>query len=115
MFFWGSANYDKMGIERKVTTVDVPLHAEWKVEKTGFYTETNQAAMRLQLQFIEPSARKMIPKGTEILSQIKEIVWGDSHCVMLDMKGRLFSMGTTMNGRLGLADRDLPGMMKYPT
>lgn len=68
MFFWGSANYHKMGIDKKVTTVDSPLFAEWKIEKTGFYTETGKGAMRHQLSFIEPSQRRNLPKGTEILS-----------------------------------------------
>jgi len=46
MFMWGSANYHKMGINRKVTTIDSPIFAEWKVEKVGFYTETGKGAMR---------------------------------------------------------------------
>ena len=115
MFFWGSANYHKMGFDRNVTTVDQPLHAEWYIEKTGFYTETGAGAMRHQLRFIEPMKRKDVPKNAEILTQMKEVTWGDTHCTMLDTKGRLFSCGASQKGRLGLADKDIPGMMKYPT
>ena len=68
MFFWGSANYHKMGLDRKVTTVDQPLLAEWKVEKTGFYTEAGVGAMRHELQFIEPTKYKELPKNAEVLS-----------------------------------------------
>ena len=95
MFFWGSANYHKMGIDKKLTTVDSPIFAEWKIEKTGFYTETGKGAMRHQLQFIDSSLKRALPKGTQILSSIRDITWGDSHCVMLDTKGRLFSMGAS--------------------
>lgn len=104
-----------MGIDRKVQTIDAPLYAEWWVEKVGFYTETGKGAVRHLLHFLEPNQRRNIPNGSSILSQFRDITWGDSHCVMLDTKGRLFSMGASQKGRLGLADRDLPGMVKQPT
>lgn len=54
MFMWGSSSDDKMGILTKQTTVDQPIYAEWRVEKTGFYTETGKPAVRNQLHYIDP-------------------------------------------------------------
>lgn len=61
--------------------------------------------MRYQLLFIDRTSPKKMAKEMEIVSQMKAITWGDSHCIMLDKKGRLFSMGSSAAGRLGLSDQ----------
>jgi alpha-tubulin suppressor-like RCC1 family protein len=35
---------------------------------------------------------------------MRSIEWGDQHGIMLDKKGRVFSMGRTYNGLLGLSE-----------
>lgn len=39
------------------------------------------------------------------ITQIRQIVWGEQHGLILDKKGRLFSMGRNINGVLGLKDK----------
>ena len=34
---------------------------------------------------------------------------------MLDMRGRIFTVGSTICGRLGLSDKELPDVVKWPT
>lgn len=46
MYVWGSAADHKLGIGKNISTVDEPMYAEWKAEKTGFYTETGKPAVR---------------------------------------------------------------------
>ena len=111
MFMWGSAAYYKMGMGKTIGTVDQPTQSEWKIEKTGFYTETGSAAMRYSLSWLEPSRPLNYKKSSSTLSSIKAISWGDSHGTMLDTNGRLFSMGASQRGRLGLADRNIPAML----
>ena len=41
--------------------------------------------------------------------------WGESHGVILDDKGRIFAMGLSSNGRLGLPDKELPEYVEQPT
>ena len=115
MYMWGSASDHKLGLGKNINTQDEPLLAEWKADKTGFYTETGKPAVRYQLSFIDQAKRANLTKDTAVLSQIKTIGWGDSHCVMLDMKGRLFSMGSSVCGRLGLSDKEIPDLVKQPT
>lgn len=43
------------------------------------------------------------------------MTWGDSHGVMLDTKGRVFTMGSTNKSRLGLGDDDLEEVVDQPT
>ena len=115
MYVWGSASDHKLGIGKNINTQDDPIFCEWKVEKAGFYTETGKPAVRYQLSYIEQTKRKNLPRSTNIISQIKNISWGDSHCVMLDMKGRIFTMGVSVCGRLGLSDKEISELVKQPT
>lgn len=47
MFIWGSAADGKLGLGKDAHgTVNEPLYADWHIEKTGFYTETGQPAVR---------------------------------------------------------------------
>ena len=105
LFVWGSGQDHKLGLGKACNTQDTPVYTEWKLEKTGFYNELGKAAMRYQLLFIDRTSPKKMAKEMEIVSQMKAITWGDSHCIMLDKKGRLFSMGSSAAGRLGLSDQ----------
>ena len=46
MFIWGSATEYKLGNNKAVHSVDDPLYAEFAIEKTGYYTQTGQPAVR---------------------------------------------------------------------
>lgn len=58
-------------------------------------------------------AKKVRGHG-EIISKVKSIRWGEKHGVILDMKGRVFAMGDTSKGRLGLTDEKLPEQVMQP-
>jgi len=91
-------------------------------EKVGFYNEAGDPGIRYQLQIFNKNdkynkrgkaAEKV--KTTEKVTGMKQITWGESHCVMLDKKGRLFTMGASLNGRLGLSDNEIAEVIKFPT
>lgn len=48
------------------------------------------------------------------LSKIKCIEWGEEHGLILDKKGRLFGMGMTNQGLLGLEDREFDEIIINP-
>jgi alpha-tubulin suppressor-like RCC1 family protein len=37
---------------------------------------------------------------------VRSIVWGEQHGLILDKKGRIFSMGRMISGVLGLSEKD---------
>ena len=54
-------------------------------------------------------------KNAEYISSLKSISWGESHGVLLDKKGRVFTFGSTVSGRLGFPDKDLQETIGKPT
>ena len=58
---------------------------------------------------IRPKAQK-----GELITKVKSIRWGEKHGVLLDMKGRVFTMGESSKGRLGLPDEQLPEQVLQP-
>ena len=91
-------------------------------EKVGFYNEAGKPGIRYQLHIFNKHEKPTFnrndkkPKApSERVTGMKQITWGESHCVMLDKKGRLFAMGASLNGRLGLSDKDISEVIKFPT
>ena len=115
MYVWGSASENKLGIGKNINTQDEPLYTEWKVDKSQFFSESGKPAVRHHLQFVDKNMKGKFPKGTQILNEMKTISFGESHSVMLDTKGRIFTMGASVCGRLGLSDKELPDLVKWPT
>lgn len=54
---------------------------------------------------IDKTKRK--PK-TEYITKLKTIRWGEKHGVLLDLKGRIFTMGDSNKGKLGIPEENLP-------
>ena len=48
------------------------------------------------------------------ISKIRSIEWGEEHGLLLDKKGRLFGMGRTNYGLLGLEDREYDEIVSNP-
>ena len=113
MYIWGSATDHKLGLGKVLTSVDEPLLAMWTTEKVGFYTESGKPAVRYQLHYLDPTDKNK--DVGPVISKMKAISWGEYHAVMLDTKGRLFSMGASRDGRLGLSDKELNEVVKEPT
>ena len=113
MYIWGSATDHKLGLGKVLSSVDEPLLARWTAEKVGFYTESGKPAVRYQLHFAESTDHSK--DAAPVVTKMRAIGWGDSHGVMLDTKGRLFSMGLSNHGRLGLSDKELIEVVKEPT
>ena len=44
--------------------------------------------------------------NTEYISQFQSVSWGIDHCLLLDKKHRVFSMGFNKHGRLGHGDEN---------
>ena len=42
-------------------------------------------------------------------------MWGDHHGIMLDKRGRVYSMGRTFNGLLGLSEEETDEIISNPT
>lgn len=52
-------------------------------------------------------------KGEKLIKKVKSFKWGDKHGVMLDMKGRVFTTGESLKGKLGLLGT-LPETLIFP-
>lgn len=50
----------------------------------------------------------------DLIKKVKSIRWGEKHGVLLDMKGRVFTMGESSKGRLGLPDEQMPEQVLQP-
>ena len=59
----------------------------------------------------QPGTKKK--NDVEILSRIKSLKWGEKHAVMLDMKGRVFTMGDSDKCKLGIIG-NLPEIQSQP-
>ena len=51
----------------------------------------------------------------EKIDRFEKATWGESHGVFLDKKGRIYTCGTSSDGRLGLPDTNLPAKVSLPT
>lgn len=54
-------------------------------------------------------------KGAEYIKSIRSFEWGEQHGLILDKKGRVFSMGRTVNGLLGLDEEESDTCIYNPT
>ena len=126
MYVWGSATDNKLGIDKKginLSTVDEPFLTDFRAKKVAFKTEIGTSAIRYQLQHYDKNKFQKIQsddahKDAKRIGEavgIKQITWGESHCVIVDKKGRVFSMGSSLNGRLGLPDTKIADVVKLPT
>jgi alpha-tubulin suppressor-like RCC1 family protein len=58
-----------------------------------------------------PGNRKR--KTQHYIEKVKSIRWGERHGVLLDFKGRVFTMGDSEKGKLGLIG-ELPPLVERP-
>ena len=85
------------------------------MQATSTSLSGDEELRRLELEpFIDTNKSKRRP-NSEYVSEVKQISWGESHGVLLDKKGRVFTFGATDHGKSGLPDRDLPEALKLPT
>lgn len=91
-----------MGIAKD--NIEVPTEVCWQEKELENY--------EIELKTVILRDDLFKPKGT--LSQIRSIEWGEEHGLMLDKKGRLFGMGRTNQGLLGLEDREFDEIITNP-
>ena len=70
---------------------------------------------RLELEAFTDTNKSLKRHNAEYISTVKSITWGESHGVLLDKKGRVFAFGSTLHGRSGLPDKELPEAIQRPT
>lgn len=102
---WGDAQWGKMGIHNPNVNVDVPKQAEYKVERTII---NNSEVVELCPSSLEKRGMFDAEEQEEEIERItrfKSVQWGDYHGLLLDKKGRLFGMGKTDMGLLGLSEK----------
>ena len=51
----------------------------------------------------------------EKVDRFEKATWGENHGIFLDKKGRIYTCGTSVDGRLGLPDSNLPPKVSLPT
>jgi alpha-tubulin suppressor-like RCC1 family protein len=94
-----------MGIHNPNVNVDVPKLAEYKVERTII---NNSEVVELCPSSLEKRGMFDAEEQEEEIERItrfKSVQWGDYHGLLLDKKGRLFGMGKTDMGLLGLSEK----------
>ena len=72
---------------------------EWQIKKMFAVPETNDGKYTIPGE--EGQYKKL-----ETLSSLRSIDWGINHCVIVDNKNRVYSMGQKSNDKLGLAEND---------
>lgn len=95
---WGGVSRGKMGLNQCIKDIMEPLNVEFEVQPKEdgevyleAFLDTNKNHKRL---------------NTEYISYFESISWGIDHCLMLDKKHRVFSMGFGKYGRLGHGDEN---------
>jgi alpha-tubulin suppressor-like RCC1 family protein len=95
-----------MGLTYK-ETIQTPQSVYWKVCPPGLQEgseeDVNDNELTLRTFLKEQQEEK--DRECVYITQIRQIVWGEQHGLILDKKGRLFSMGRNINGVLGLKDK----------
>ena len=90
-----------------------PLHIQFELVRKGREDGINE---EVYLEpFVDEKDSKKKPPPTEYISELASISWGLDHCVFVDKKHRVFSMGYNRYGRLGHGeekDRIKPTMIK---
>lgn len=107
---WGSNHYCKLGTHTNGRNWEVPKPVIWQVVKKNNLCSDSDDGMgeagdgKLKTYLKDEDFFKK--KGQEYIKSIRSLNWGESHGLLLDKKGRVFSMGRTMNGCLGLQEED---------
>ena len=98
-----------MGIDNVARNIESPKAVYWSVNKGNDddYDESSNEdgqAITLTTQLKDQGGEKK--SGREYITKLISLEWGEQHGPMLDKKGRVFSMGRSINGVLGLFERE---------
>ena len=102
VYLWGSTANGKMGVSRD--NIEVPTEVCWQ-EKV---LDDDEVELRTVI------LRDERKRPVNAINKIKCIEWGEEHGLILDRKGRLFGMGRTNQGLLGLEDREFDEIVTNP-
>ena len=103
VYIWGSTANGKMGLSRD--NIEVPTQVCWQEKEAE-----EQEGAELRTVVIKDEGK--IPANS--FSKIRQIEWGEEHGLILDKKGRLFAMGRTNYGLLGLEDHEYDEIVSNP-
>ena len=102
MYIWGSTANGKMGVSRD--NIEVPTEVCWQEKEL----DEDQVELRTII------LRDEMKRPLNSINKIRCIEWGEEHGLILDKKGRLFGMGRTNQGLLGLEDREFDDIVTNP-
>lgn len=119
-YLWGSNHHQKLGINNNYKNLEVPKPVIWVVLRNEAYDsdddsvqEEDSTNTKLRTIVIDHEFQKK--KGAEYIKSIRSFEWGEQHGLILDKKGRIFSMGRTLNGLLGLSEEESDTCVYNPT
>lgn len=100
-WIWGDKKHCKLGVATSQYPQTTPLRCDWRVlrDSKGRYLEQARPVHK--------------DKQAGYITKVKSIKWGERHGILLDMKGRVFTMGDSKKGRLGLVG-DIPEFVDQP-
>ena len=102
VYVWGNTANGKMGVSRD--NIEVPTEVCWQ-EK-----ELDADGVELRTVIMKDEGKRPV----NAITKIRCIEWGEEHGLLLDRKGRLFAMGRTNYGLLGLEDREFNEIVTNP-
>lgn len=102
VYLWGSTANGKMGVSRE--NIEVPTEVCWQERML----DDDEVELRTVI------LRDERKRPVDAISKIKCIEWGEEHGLILDKKGRLFGMGRTNQGLLGLEDHEFDEIVTNP-
>ena len=115
IYIWGSNSENKLGLGIDHKQVSTPTHVTYWAEKSAFVVDRNKGGYRYELQPQSAIKRFATQEPIEKVEKFERVAWGESHGIFLDKKGRVYTCGASLDGRLGLPDKELPAHVKMPT
>lgn len=98
IWMWGGVSRGKLGLGQAVRDQLEPINVEFEV----VHKDKNEPEIQLEPFLDDNKSHRKI--NTEYITEFENISWGMDHCLFLDKKHRVFSMGFGRHGRLGQGD-----------
>jgi alpha-tubulin suppressor-like RCC1 family protein len=120
-YLWGSNYKNKLGINSMGRNWEQPKPVIWQILKKSKDTanqsddEEVDETQLIMLKTIVKDDDFFKKKKATYLSTIKSAEWGESHGCLLDKKGRVFTMGRSLNGVLGHSEEETDEIIVNPT
>lgn len=110
MWLWGGTGNGKLGFgDPKTVKTD-----QKEPQLMEYFEKEDENDREVLVPYIIRSEEGR-PRGNKWCRKFKSAQFGQDHGLLLDLKGRLYGMGRTRFGRLGLHEEDIEDEIYIPT